>query len=265
MEQTVKERLRIFIDYLNISTHKFEKNCGLPNAYVSNIRVSITDDKLAKIAERYPQLNKSWLIMGKGDMLVEGHCDRANEVCEFNGIESVCEMPVIPDDMIMKQNVDIYEYMNANKNEVEKLRISHIFPDFDMFYRVISDGMRPQIEKGDLLSLKLIPNKTKIIDGECYVVNSENHGLIIRRLHYKNGVFRCESNLQELGVMDIHEKEVNNVFAIVGLIRMRVSPHAEEVKLFHSNERKGRVIEEMVNQHGKMLNIIDTMSQKIVS
>lgn len=262
--QTVKDRLKMFIDYLNISVRKFEKNCGLPNSYCANIRVSITDDKLAKILERYPQLNKSWLIMGEGEMIIrDGKNSEQAEIVDVQTFDSPSESPVIPDDIIMKQGVDIYEYMKTNRDDVEKLRLSHIFPPFDMFYRVISDGMRPQVEKGDILALKIIANKTKVVDGECYLIDTANHGFIIRRVHYSEGVFRCESNLQELGVMEIQEDEVFSVFSIVGLVRLRVTPHAEEVRLSHSNERKGRIIEEMVGQHGKMLDIIDTMTKKL--
>ena len=258
--QTVKDRLIIFIDYLGISVRKFEIECGLKNSYVNNIRKSITDDKLKLIADHYPNLNLSWLVLGHGEMILD---ENANITCEEKMDNSQpIETPVIPDDIIMKQGIDVYEYMKANRNEVEKLRLSHIFPPFDMFYRVISDGMRPQVEKGDILALKILNNKTKVIDGECYLIDSANHGFIIRRLHYRDGVFVCESNLQELGTMEIAEEEVFNVFAIVGLLRLRVTPHAEEVRLLQSNERKGKVIEEMLSQHSTMLSIINEMNKK---
>ena len=67
--QTIKERLIAFIAYLNIGQGKFEKNCGLANAYVANIRKSITPEKLQQIAQCYPELNTGWLMTGEGEML----------------------------------------------------------------------------------------------------------------------------------------------------------------------------------------------------
>ena len=76
--QTVKERLIQFIGYLHIGQGKFEKNCGLPNAYVTNIRVSVTPKKLQQITDRYPELNADWLLTGEGEMLKGGVVQTAN-------------------------------------------------------------------------------------------------------------------------------------------------------------------------------------------
>lgn len=67
--QTIKDRLISFISYLGIGQGKFEKKCGLANAYVANIRKSITPEKLQKIAQCYPELNTGWLMTGDGYML----------------------------------------------------------------------------------------------------------------------------------------------------------------------------------------------------
>lgn len=66
---TIKERLISFIAYLGIGQGKFEKKCGLANAYVAHIRQSISPEKLQKIAQQYPELNTGWLMTGEGEML----------------------------------------------------------------------------------------------------------------------------------------------------------------------------------------------------
>lgn len=67
--QTIKELLIAFISYLHLGQGKFEKECGLANGYVNNIRKSITPEKLQQIALRYPELNTGWLMTGEGEML----------------------------------------------------------------------------------------------------------------------------------------------------------------------------------------------------
>lgn len=67
--ETIKERLILFIRYLNIGQGKFEARCGLANGYVNNIRRSITPEKLQQIARQYPELNAGWLMTGEGEML----------------------------------------------------------------------------------------------------------------------------------------------------------------------------------------------------
>ena len=67
--QTIKDRLIIYINHLGISVRKFEIECELSNGYIKNIRQSIMPDKLRKIALCYPELNTGWLMTGEGEML----------------------------------------------------------------------------------------------------------------------------------------------------------------------------------------------------
>lgn len=67
--QSVKERLILYIKYLGIGQRKFEIKCGLANGYINNIRQSITPEKLQKISLHNPELNTGWLMTGEGEML----------------------------------------------------------------------------------------------------------------------------------------------------------------------------------------------------
>lgn len=67
---SVKERLKAYIEYKKISVRSFENRCGLSYGYVNNMRVSIQPAKLKSISVQFPDLNKSWLLTGEGDMLV---------------------------------------------------------------------------------------------------------------------------------------------------------------------------------------------------
>ena len=87
METTVKERLIRFIKYKGLSQKKFEEAVGLANGYVNNIRRSVTNDKLQKIALQFPDLNKVWLLTGEGEMLTTSPASipgvvRASELSE---------------------------------------------------------------------------------------------------------------------------------------------------------------------------------------
>jgi len=194
-----------------------------------------------KIRSVFPELSIEWLLTGQGDM-IKGADDNVR----------VASTPVIPDDLVRQSGVNVLDWTEANRSNTEQLKVSHILPPFEIFYRVICDAMKPNIEKGDILALKHLADKTKIIDGECYVVDSAAHGLIIRRLHYKDGIYTCECNLKELGTIEIKEADVFSVFAIVGLVRLRVSSHSETTRLWAANDRKDKIIESLMEQN-KML------------
>lgn len=67
---STKDRLITFIGTTGLSPSAFEKKTGLSNGYVNNIRKSIGEDALTKILVKYPTLNKSWLLLGDGEMEV---------------------------------------------------------------------------------------------------------------------------------------------------------------------------------------------------
>ena len=66
--QTLKERLLIFINEIGLSVNAFEKQCGLSQGYVKNIGQSLPSDKLGKISKAFPALSQSWLMFGIGSM-----------------------------------------------------------------------------------------------------------------------------------------------------------------------------------------------------
>ena len=74
MEKTVKERIMMFLKSKNITKSAFEKSIGLSNGYMSRLQNSPSIDKLSKILEVYPELNKTWLLAGEGNMLNDNSC-----------------------------------------------------------------------------------------------------------------------------------------------------------------------------------------------
>ncbi len=68
MANTLKSRLIEFIASKGMSVRRFEIECGLPNAYVSNLRNNITSRRLEVITAKFPDLNLQWLMTGEESM-----------------------------------------------------------------------------------------------------------------------------------------------------------------------------------------------------
>ncbi len=66
---SVKERIREFIKYTGLTTQQFEGEVGLSNGYIANMRRGIGPVALERISNKYPGLNKAWLLTGEGEML----------------------------------------------------------------------------------------------------------------------------------------------------------------------------------------------------
>mgnify|MGYP002587092351 FL=1 len=70
METSVKDRLKQFIDTLNISEREFCRRIGVSSSYVMSIKKSIQPDKMQAISIHFPELNPLWLLLGQGEMLL---------------------------------------------------------------------------------------------------------------------------------------------------------------------------------------------------
>lgn len=67
----VKDRLKLFIASKGLTNQRFESEAGLSNGYVANMRKGVGNDALERISNKFPELNKSWLLTGEGNMLKE--------------------------------------------------------------------------------------------------------------------------------------------------------------------------------------------------
>lgn len=72
---------------LGMSKAEFERVCGLSNGYVNSIRNTIGSKGIAQILAQFPQVNKSWLVFGEGEMFVDNKGEMINAPInqEING------------------------------------------------------------------------------------------------------------------------------------------------------------------------------------
>lgn len=115
MSNTV-QRLKEYIDYKKISVRKFEESIGFSNGAFSSQyknKKAIGVDKVEKILEVYSDINPTWLLTGKGKMLLNGYVE-ASGMPYMQMSESVVEY----------QNEHLYKekYIAELEKEIEMLR-----------------------------------------------------------------------------------------------------------------------------------------------
>lgn len=67
--QTVKDRIFLFIKNAGIKKTEFERKCNLSNGYLNAMRSGLGVEKLESVLSAYPDLNRVWLLTGEGEML----------------------------------------------------------------------------------------------------------------------------------------------------------------------------------------------------
>ena len=58
----LKERLKDFIEYKGLNVRKFEEMCSMSNGYVSSMRKGLGSEKLNNVLNKFPDLNREWLL-----------------------------------------------------------------------------------------------------------------------------------------------------------------------------------------------------------
>ncbi|WP_352423711.1 hypothetical protein [Proteiniphilum sp.] len=111
METTVKDRIKLFLQHLNIGQNNFESKVGWSNGYINNTK-NISADKLRHVTNEYPQLNLYWLITGKGEM-ISSSSDPAEQ-----------SIDVVEEDAVKYKNkyLEVLEENRSLRIEIEKLR-----------------------------------------------------------------------------------------------------------------------------------------------
>lgn len=82
---TISQRLRLFLDEVNLGQQEFANVIGVSKQVVSNAVNGRTkfpkSDFLIQVIRAYPQLNIYWLLLGEGEMILsEPNIDLKNEL-----------------------------------------------------------------------------------------------------------------------------------------------------------------------------------------
>ena len=190
----IKSRIVQFIDNQKIEKKYFYEKTKISasNFKGSGASSELGGDKIVNILSSFPNLNPSWLLLGKGKMLTSD-----DEV-------SVNYSPVVAagvekyGDNACKFNV--FDFATAAAageaillNEIDKTKaqpnifLPEIGPGTNIRVPVRGDSMHSTIKDGDKVVATLLQNpKDDIRSGYVYVIIDKEDGLLIKRL-YKDG------------------------------------------------------------------------------
>ena len=66
---TLKERIQAYCQYKGISVSQFERQAGLSNGYFKEGSKMPRPDRISKILNKFPDINRNWLLYEEEPML----------------------------------------------------------------------------------------------------------------------------------------------------------------------------------------------------
>lgn len=170
---TVKERLKEYLAYKNLSQGKFADVCGLSRGFVNNIVNSIQPKTLNKIAIHFEDLNTSWLLTGEGEMLKS---DRISvQSCEHS-----CETPFgcIPYFADLQVSVGKLEAIVKDAQPSGYIDLPNV--SATALFPVVGCSMSPEINPRDVIGVSQIESWDIVDPDKVYLIITHEDRMIKR-------------------------------------------------------------------------------------
>lgn len=241
----ITERLSSLVFMFGNSVNAFAKNIGVDTANLNKMvkgQQSITKKTVQKIISAYPQVSEEWLLTGEGQMLKGQQPQQYNSPNAVIGNNNVVQShntygskiqdvitekktaPLVPISLAKRENLDLYKVMREPNLQAERITRVNSFAELDFYYSVSDDSMRPDFKCGDILALRAIDEGCYIINGNIYVLDTINYGLILRVIKQRGDIYEC-STLQDTDRYEPFNVPITDVFRVYnikGLLRTNV-------------------------------------------
>jgi len=215
MEETVKERLMLFIKEKGLSQKRFEETAHISNGYVNNLKASPSSKVLQKIFYAFPDLSQSWLLTGEGSMLQSDNipADRPRvsytEGKPYYNVDFTGGFDIVLNDQTAKPDylIDFKKYREA-----------------DCWCNITGHSMEPLISNGDIIAIKELKNwRDFILYGEAYGIVTEDMRTvkIVTKSEKGDGYLHLVpvNKSVEYQPQDIPIKLITHVFKILGCMK----------------------------------------------
>lgn len=114
-DMSVQERLELYIKSKGLGNYQFEMKVGLSQGYVKGVRNCLHPEKIKRIANVFPDLNIEWMIIGRGEMIV----NKPNKLYENEIYRLLKEKEQIQEGIISKLQNELRE-TNSKRVALEK-------------------------------------------------------------------------------------------------------------------------------------------------
>lgn len=130
-DMSVQERLELYIKSKGLGNYQFEMKVGLSQGYVKGVRNCLHPEKIKRIANVFPDLNIEWMIIGRGEMIV----NKPNKLYENEIYRLLKEKEQIQEGIISKLQNELREANNKRVAlEKENKRLVKNLHDMSQMY-----------------------------------------------------------------------------------------------------------------------------------
>lgn len=160
----IKQKILLFLEYSGVSLYEFYKKSGVTRGILTQ-STGISEENIARFLAYAPEVNPSWLLTGKGEML------KSNDIKRDESTEGTVSF--VPTVGKPYYDVDFLGGFDDVFNDQTALPMHNIiiqgFERVQLWCNVSGHSMEPQINHGDIIGLREC-TVNDIQYGEVYAV-----------------------------------------------------------------------------------------------
>ena len=183
----------------------------------------------------------SWLLTGEGDMLrhapsqnitgnnnIVGNSNTGNNTIIANTQAQKSTdnhyKPIVPKYLTSQPNTDVYKILNTDGHSLQLDSMTAIPPynNFDFYYMVRQDAMKPLYKEGDVLALAHTERGSDIVQGASMIIDTNDFGFLLRRIYDRGDYYECRiiNENSSFETQNIAKTKVIRLYRIVYSIRL---------------------------------------------
>jgi phage repressor protein C with HTH and peptisase S24 domain len=156
-------------------------------------------------------------------------------------------VPILSEDLSTATDIDIRSYIDENGDELERINPSQLLQQADLAERVMRTSMLPTFAPGDIIFIRFMKDKTKLIDGETYYFDLKSLPTIIRKVKIEGDKLRLIAQNPNFGDIITTRADIVSVAKIVGLLRMTFTDFYSDID--EARKQKEAQISNMIESH----------------
>lgn len=200
------------------------------------------------------------LLQGRfGDEVVDRYSKYSNVV----EVEIVESFPVLPEEVTTSPNTDIVKFVEENGSELETINPNLLLSNakVDVAERIKRTSMLPTFQPEDIVFIRFIKDKMKIVDGETYYLDCKNRPTMIRLVKFEpDGKLRLIAKNSQYGDIIIDRCDIINIGVVVALFRMTFGDQYSELEALRREKEAER--EKKDSQIDKMLEMMQAQGEQ---
>lgn len=156
-------------------------------------------------------------------------------------------VPILSEDITTATDIDIRSYIDENGDELERINPSQMLQQADLAERVMRTSMLPTFAPGDIIFIRFMKDKAKLIDGETYYFDLKSLPTMIRKVKIEGDKLRLIAQNPNFGDIITTRADIVSVAKIVGLLRMTFTDFYSDID--EARKQKEAQISNMIESH----------------